>query len=135
VTHEDFIGEVQTRGHLESRDAAATAIRATLVTLAEQLEHAVARNLAAQLPSEIARYLIVDESLDFPPMTLDQFVRHVASREASLARVAAALLHVRIVIEVLYESTCGGIMDKVRKTVPAELEALFESAVMNHRAA
>ena len=123
MTYEDFIGEVQGRGRFESAEAAATAVRATLVTLAEQLPVSVARNLAAQLPPEIARFLVIDESLEFPPMSLDQFIRHIASREANRGGLAAALHHARVVVEVLHDATCGGIMGKVLRAVPQDLVA------------
>ncbi len=57
MKYDEFINEVQTRGHMESRQEAEEATRATLQTLAERLAGGEPHNLASQLPPELAEHL------------------------------------------------------------------------------
>ncbi|MGM0669506.1 MAG: DUF2267 domain-containing protein, partial [Gemmatimonadota bacterium] len=56
MNYDDFVGEVQHRARLPSSGDAVKAIRSTLETLGRRLHGGEARDLAAQLPEEIARY-------------------------------------------------------------------------------
>ena len=57
MKYDEFIKEVQTRGHIESREEAERATRATLETLAERLAGGEPHDLASQLPPELAEHL------------------------------------------------------------------------------
>jgi uncharacterized protein (DUF2267 family) len=57
MQYDDFIGEVQQRAQLDSREAALSTSRATLTTLSERVDPGQAENLGAQLPDELARFL------------------------------------------------------------------------------
>ena len=50
----EFIKEVQDRGHMDSREEAEKATRATLEALAERLAGGEPHDLASQLPPELA---------------------------------------------------------------------------------
>ena len=52
--YDEFIKQVQGRGHVESREEAERATRATLQTLAERLAGGEPHDLASQLPPELA---------------------------------------------------------------------------------
>lgn len=58
VKYDEFIAQVQRRADLSTKDEAERAIRATLETLAGRLAGGEAKDLAAQLPPEIAIYLL-----------------------------------------------------------------------------
>lgn len=53
--HDEFVKRVRDLGSLDSRERAESAIHTTLGTLNEHLAGGEPRNLAAQLPPEIAR--------------------------------------------------------------------------------
>lgn len=125
MTHDEFVGQVQARARLASSSEAERAIRATLETLAERLEHGIANNLAAQLPEEIAPHLRTDAG--FERLTLDDFFRRVQSREGGSVDLPAATFHARAVIEVLQMALTQGAVEKLRTQFPAEFEPLFAS--------
>ena len=58
MKYDQFVDLVQNRAHLASRGHAVAAIRATLEALASRLAVESADNLAAQLPREIAYYIM-----------------------------------------------------------------------------
>ena len=125
MTHDEFVGQVQSRAKLPSRGAAEAAIRATFETLAERLEAGAAANLAAQLPAELGRHLSGDVS--FERLSIDEFFRRVHAREGEGVDLPDSVYHARVVVEVLEEAVTKGVVDKVRATLPAEIAPLFES--------
>ncbi|WP_338003555.1 DUF2267 domain-containing protein [Natronoglomus mannanivorans] len=64
MQYDEFIGEVQHRAQLDSREAALSATRATLETLSERIQPGEAENLGAQLPGEIGRHLEKVDDVD-----------------------------------------------------------------------
>lgn len=56
MKYDEFIKEVQERGHMVSRESAEEAARATLRTLAERLAGGEPHDLASQLPEELAEF-------------------------------------------------------------------------------
>jgi uncharacterized protein (DUF2267 family) len=125
MKHDEFIGQVQYRARLSSRGAAERATRATLETLAERLAGGEAKDLAAQLPPEIAEYLQGGWSAMGERFSLAEFFRRVSQREG--ADLPDAVFHARAVIEVLSEAVSQGEMDDVRAQLPAEFDRLFEA--------
>ncbi|ELZ02672.1 hypothetical protein C481_08391 [Natrialba asiatica DSM 12278] len=79
MQYDDFIGAVQNRGQLGSREAALGISRATLTTLSERVQSGEAENLAAQLPEELGRLRAVFDGDVYR-------VREVASSFGSLTR-------------------------------------------------
>ena len=57
MKYDEFIAQVQRRADLKTKNEAVQAIRAVLETLGERLAGGEPKDLAAQLPSEIASYL------------------------------------------------------------------------------
>ncbi|SRR6266851_4822569 len=125
MKHDEFIGQVQHRARLSSRGAAERATRATLETLAERLAGGEAKDLAAQLPPELAEHLRGGWSAMGERFSLDEFFRRVSQREG--ADLPDAVFHARAVIEVLSEAVSQGEMDDVRAQLPAEFNRLFEA--------
>ena len=80
MSYEDFISVVQT-GTRASREAAEQASRAVLEVLAERIASGEARDLAAELPPEIAPWLATMS--DAQRFDSDEFVRRVAEREGT----------------------------------------------------
>jgi uncharacterized protein (DUF2267 family) len=125
MTHEEFVGQVQHRAHLSSRGAAEKAIRAVFETLAERTEHGAAAHVAAQLPSELGRFLA--EKREFHRLSLLQFFQRVSELEGPGTDIADAAYHSRVVIEVLEEGVAEGALHKIRAGLPSDFDPLFSA--------
>ncbi|RNL84828.1 DUF2267 domain-containing protein [Halostreptopolyspora alba] len=123
MQHDTFIGQLQDRGQLDSRGAAESAARAALETLAERLPPDLAEDLAAQLPVEIGEHLrrvTTDPTADHAArFGRGEFVTRLSERAYTDEPTAAHLA--RVVFELLDEATTGGIMTKVRASLPEDL--------------
>jgi uncharacterized protein (DUF2267 family) len=126
MQHDELIGQVQARAKLSSRGDAERAVRATLETLGERLPEGLTDNLAAQLPHEIGEHLHRTELLGGlgtgERFDRDEFVNRMEERTG--ADRPQAVYQVRVVLEVIDEATTGGLMDKVRDALPADVRAL-----------
>jgi uncharacterized protein (DUF2267 family) len=79
MKYDEFVGQVQQRARLGTSGDAVKAIRATLETLGERLTRDEAKDLAAQLPEEIGRYVIQAESGS--KFGIDEFFNRVLQKE------------------------------------------------------
>jgi uncharacterized protein (DUF2267 family) len=129
MQHDALVGQVQARGRLPDTGRAESAIRATLETLGERIPEGLAENLAAQLPREIGEHLRRTVTLGGTGtgerFDRDQFIARVAAR-AGIDEPQAAFV-ARVVFEVVDEATQGGVMDRVREALPADLAELSRS--------
>jgi uncharacterized protein (DUF2267 family) len=78
AAYDSFITTVMQKAQI-SWEGAERASRATLVTLAERVSEGQARDLAAQLPAELAGWLATDSGAE--RFDVDEFVSRVARRE------------------------------------------------------
>ena len=124
MKYDEFIAQVQRRADLNSRDEAHMAVRATFETLAERLAGGEAKDLASQLPSEIAIYLEQPLSGAGESYSLDEFFQRVSDREG--IALPDATFHARVVIALLSEVVTIGEIENVRAQLPAEFRQLFE---------
>jgi uncharacterized protein (DUF2267 family) len=129
MQHDEFVGQVQARARLADTGRAESAIRATLETLGERIPEGLAENLAAQLPREIGEHLRrtvafggtgTGERFD-----RNEFIRRVAERAGM--DEPQAVFAARVVFELVDEATQGGIMQRVRDALPADLAELSRS--------
>lgn len=125
MKYDQFVGQVQHRARLPDKAHAVTAIRATLETLASRLTFAELKDLAAQLPQEIAIYL-QPKTMPAQRFSLKEFFERVSENEA--ASIPDATYHARVVFEVLMDAVSRGEMADVRAQLPAEYEALFQGS-------
>lgn len=125
MTHEEFIGQVQNRGHMSSRAEAERAVRVTLETLAERLAGGEASHLAAQLPQEIAEHLRRPDGETAVKVDLDGFYKRVSEREER--ELPDAVHHVKAVFGVLREAVSPGEFADVRTQLPEEFRPLLEA--------
>ncbi|WP_137291726.1 DUF2267 domain-containing protein [Natronorubrum halophilum] len=124
-----FIGEVQHRAQLDSREAGLSVSRATLTTLSERIQPGEAENLGAQLPDELGRFL--EEVDDVERFGFDEFVERVADREEiGDDDPADAAFHAQVVIDVVEEAVTEGALEDIRDQLPEDegYEDLFEIA-------
>jgi uncharacterized protein (DUF2267 family) len=93
MDHEDFMTIVEPEAGVD-REGAERAVRATLQTLGERIDREEARQLAAQLPPEVAPWVATTTSAE--AFDADEFARRVAEREEvdaeTAQRHAAAVL-------------------------------------------
>ncbi len=125
MQYDEFIGQVQHRARLSATDEAVRATRATLTTLAERLAGGEPKDLAAQLPEEIGRWLLRPESQASDRFSLDEFFRRVSEREG--VELPQAVHHARAVISVLQEAVTPGEIKDVRAQLPEEWTPLIEA--------
>lgn len=130
MQHDEFIGQVQNRAHLDSRGAAERATRATLETLAERIPAGLAGNVAAQLPPEIGEHFHRVEAAPDEPLTGErferkEFVRRVSERSGADEPQAAH--EARVVMAVVDEATSGGLMDKLGEALPADVNQFLQA--------
>lgn len=90
----DFLGQVQHRAKLATLEEALRATRAALETLAERVRNP--KNLAAQLPREIAEFLKPNDLKEMDRFSAQEFLARVGRREGVDPPDAA--YHVRVVL-------------------------------------
>jgi uncharacterized protein (DUF2267 family) len=132
VKYDEFIKEVQTRGHMESRQEAEKATQATLETLTERLAGGEPRNLASQLPPGLAEYMRYEGEETSNPFSLDEFFERVNEKDEGVDQ-PRAVYHARVVMEVLQEAATQGEMDDVRSQLPDEYAPLVEAGSQGER--
>ncbi len=128
MKYDEFVAEVQHRGHLDSLDEAARAIGATLETLGERLPDEEAHVLAMELPPGLGRYLV--EAMNGQDFDLDEFFNRVAVRED--VDVDVATNHARIVMVVLRNAVSPGTLAKVLNRLPGDHSSLIGGIGKGH---
>lgn len=124
MKYDEFVAQVQKRAGIDSREQAERAIQATLETLSERLEGGEPKDLAAQLPPELATYLQQPFAGAGEDLTLDDFFVIVGEREG--VPQADADFHARVVCGLLAEVVSMGEIENVRSQLPADIRQLFE---------
>jgi uncharacterized protein (DUF2267 family) len=112
----ELVHEVQRRGDFDSAEAAEAAVLATLSVLGERLKGGEAKDLAAQLPRELAD--AVETRGPGERFDLTEFYRRVAEREERDVNPALARDHARIVLEVVLDAVSPGERDDVLHQLP-----------------
>jgi len=114
----ELIHEVQRRGEFADAAAAEDAVLATLSVLGERLKGGEARDLAAQLPADLAD--AVQTSGPGDRFDAQEFCRRVAEREERDVSTAVAQQHVQVVFDVVLGSVSSGERDDVIAQLPEE---------------
>ncbi|MBE0599165.1 MAG: DUF2267 domain-containing protein [Desulfuromonadales bacterium] len=119
---DEFIKQVKERAHLDSRDQALEATRATLCVLGERLFGGERNDLAAQLPPELQPFLL--EPMESESFDLKEFFERVGEEEG--IGTAQAQQHATAVISVLCDAVTRGEIEDVKSQLPKDFAALFE---------
>lgn len=125
MDYDTFVGEVQNRAQLPSREDGVKVTRITLETLSERLDPGAAENLAAQLPEELGRHLAkVDEVEQF---SWNEFADRIVEKGDYTPEDerGQAVHHVRTVVSVIDEAVTGDGLADIRAQLPDEYEELF----------
>lgn len=128
MQNHEFITEVKQRAGSESADEALTITRAVLETLADHLAGNAPAKLAAQLPEEIGALITQhksDPNAEGEGFGVEEFVRRTAER-AAIDDAETAKRYAVAVLGAVRASVSSGEFDKMRGTLPAEYDALFD---------
>jgi uncharacterized protein (DUF2267 family) len=120
---EQFVALVQNRGDLSYGDANA-AIRAVLETLSERISGGGFRDIASQLPKEVARAIMLDETRQAESFDSTEFLRRVARRLEVEPNTAEEVTYA--VFSVLAETVAPEEVRDARSELPADLKRLFQ---------
>ena len=106
MKYDEFIKHVQTVAQMDSREDAQRATQATLEAIRERIVGNEAKDLASQLPQQLADYLRGREGEDGQPFSMEEFVQRVSAKEQVEPTVAAN--HARAVFAVLQNAVTPG---------------------------
>ncbi|HEX2409785.1 MAG TPA: DUF2267 domain-containing protein [Solirubrobacteraceae bacterium] len=126
--YERFITTIQQRAGIAWAKAEQAA-RATLETLAERVSSGTARDLARDLPADVARWL--EPGGDAQPFDAVEFVRRVAEREGT--DPATAEEHARAVFVALARLVRGSEIADLTAELPNDYAVLLGEAVRRRR--
>ncbi|WP_101296775.1 DUF2267 domain-containing protein [Halegenticoccus soli] len=117
MDYDAFIGEVQNRAQLSSREDAVRATRITLETLSRRIKPGAAENLAAQLPEKIGRHLSKVGTVE--TFEWNEFVgRVVEKRDYNPEDERGdAVHHSRAVMDVVAEAVTVGVIEELRDQI------------------
>jgi len=128
MQNHEFLSEVQQRIGVESSGEAVTATRAALQTLADHPAGNAPAKLAAQLPEEIGAFITEhksDPDAEGEGFGVEEFVSRTAQRSGT-EDLETAKNQAVAVLAVLRKAISEGEFDKMRGTLPAEYDELFE---------
>jgi uncharacterized protein (DUF2267 family) len=120
---EQFLAAVAAKAKLP-RETAERVTRATLETLAERLSKGQARDLAEQLPPELAPWLATEGGAE--PFDVDEFLRRVARRADT--DLQGAERAARAVFAALGRTVSGEEIDDVAAELPQDFAPLVAEA-------
>jgi uncharacterized protein (DUF2267 family) len=121
--HDRFIGTIGLKAGISPPEAERAA-RATLQTLAERLSAGEARDLAEQLPPELAAWLATNGPAE--AFGVDEFLRRVAEREG--VDPGTAERHAHAVFEALGRVVSEDEIDDMAAQLPSDFEPLVAEA-------
>lgn len=123
MKYDEFVKHVQSVAQLDSPENAKRAIQATFEVLGGRIYGNEAKDLASQLPEEMAQYLRGHEGENGEYLSLQEFYEEVARKEGVDASAAAN--HVKAVFTVLAQAVTPGQFNHVRANLSDEYAELF----------
>jgi uncharacterized protein (DUF2267 family) len=124
MKYDEFISQVSKRANIDSREAAERAVAATLETLGQRLAGGEPKDLASQLPPEIAMFLQQPDSGSGEAFSVDEFFWRVSQREG--VDLTEATFHARVILGLLSESVTMGEIQNVQAQLPNDFAQLFD---------
>ncbi|TBR60535.1 DUF2267 domain-containing protein [Mastigocladus laminosus UU774] len=106
MKYDEFIRHVQSVAQLDTREETERATRATLETIKERIVGDEAKDLASQLPKELAECLHGREGQTGESFSLQDFISRVSEKEG--VEPTAAAIHIRSVFTVLQDAVTPG---------------------------
>jgi uncharacterized protein (DUF2267 family) len=124
MKYDEFISQVCKRAGIDSREVAERTVAATLETLGQRLTGGEPKDLAAQLPPELAMYLQKPDTGSGEDFSLDEFFWRIGQREG--VDLSEATFHARVVIGLLSETVTMGEIQNVQAQLPNDFAKLFD---------
>jgi len=124
--YDEFVARLRRRAGLQSSEQASEALAAILRTFGERIQSDTARNLADQLPPELAGYLIRPSDLPGERFDVDEFLGRVAERARLEYQEARRVT--RAVLDVLVEAVAPGEIKHLWNELPREYLDLYAGA-------
>lgn len=126
MKYDEFIKHVQSVAQLNSREEAERATRATLETVKERIVGNEAKDLASQLPQELAKCLRGREGEDGQHFSMQEFIVRVSEKEA--VEPTAAIIHIRSVFAVLRNAVTPGEFEDFQANFSNDYAELFPTS-------
>lgn len=126
MQYNEFINAVMDRGGAVDRDTAQSVTHIVLADLGQRLEGGEAKDLAEQLPQELAQ-AVTERSASAPVGDdADDFLRRVADHLGAGTDPGEARIHVISVFSTLAKAVSTGEIDDLRSQLPAGFAPFFE---------
>ncbi|MBF2015774.1 MAG: DUF2267 domain-containing protein [Rivularia sp. T60_A2020_040] len=129
MKYDEFIKHVQSVAQVDSREQTERVTRATLETIKERIVGDEAKDLAAQLPEEIAQYLRGREGENGQHFKLQEFIERV-SKKADV-KSTDAIMQVRAVFTVLQNAVSPGEFADFKHNFSDDYAELFPTVSEN----
>ncbi|MDB9541189.1 DUF2267 domain-containing protein [Anabaenopsis tanganyikae CS-531] len=126
MEYNEFITHVQSLAQSNSREEAERATRATLETITERIPGDEFKEVAAELPQELAQSLQRREGETSEPFNLQEFITRVSQRENIEPTTSA--IHVRAVFAVLQNAIKPDKFSKFHNYFDHDYEELFTTS-------
>ncbi|MDB9447355.1 DUF2267 domain-containing protein [Anabaena sp. CS-542/02] len=126
MQYNEFITHVQSLAQSNSREEAERATRATLETITERIPGDEFKEVAAELPQELAQSLQRREGEISEPFNLQEFISRVSQRENIEPTTSA--IHVRAVFAVLQNAINPEKFSKFHNYFDHDYEELFTTS-------
>lgn len=127
MKYDEFIKNVQAVAQLDTRADAERATQATLETIKERIVGDEAKDLASQLPAQLAQYLHGREGQVGDHFKLEEFIRRVSEKEG--LEPSVAFIHARAVFSVLQDAVTPGEFADVRHNFSDDYDEIFASGI------
>ena len=125
MKYDEFIKHVQSVAQIDSREKAEVAIKATLEVVKERIVGDEAKDLAAQLPEEIAQYLRGREGENGQHFKVKEFIERVSKKEG--VEPNDAVMHIRAVFTVLQNGVSPGEFASFKHNFSDDFSEVFPS--------
>ncbi|MEM6753017.1 MAG: DUF2267 domain-containing protein [Cyanobacteria bacterium P01_C01_bin.38] len=125
MKYDEFIKKVQSVAQIDSREKTEAAISATLETVKERIVGDEAKDLAAQLPEEIAKYLRGREGENGQHFKVEEFIERVSKKEG--VQPNDAVMHIRAILTVLQSAVSPGEFTSFKHNFSDDYADVFSS--------
>ncbi|BAZ68332.1 MAG: DUF2267 domain-containing protein [Pelatocladus maniniholoensis HA4357-MV3] len=126
MKYDEFITHVQSVAQLDTREETERATRATLETIKERIVGDEAKDLASQLPKELAECLHGREGQNGGSFSLQDFISRVSKKEG--VEPTVAVMHIRSVFTVLLDAVTPGEFADFQSNFSDDYAELFPTA-------
>jgi uncharacterized protein (DUF2267 family) len=126
MEYNEFITHVQSLAQSNSREEAERATRATLETITERIPGDEFKEVASELPQELAQSLQRREGEISEPFNLQEFISRVSQREN--IEPTTTVIHVRAVFAVLQNAINPDKFSKFHNYFDHDYEELFTTS-------